>query len=323
MRTAIVRIVITTLLCFLSTCAIHKVETAKSLYWEARQAQEAGNDIEAISHWKAVVQKTDQEISAGHYLSTNYFMRASAYFELGEWDRGFADLKQLQPDQLREEELWIYPLYSVLIGDYYSQKSMTLIAENFYQSVLKKSAYKSSPVYLLALERHVNNAIRAADAAAPESPDPEKYKMKTYEDLSKEVQKYLEDVPYASVPHFLMADLLLKTKQPEPALEHFLASLEMGLPTADLRHSAEFEIATLLSDYKIPPRLKTVLLARGAEWWSQQNSETLSAGENNVEWLLQQEGSKEGVDKEQKETRIRYLAVRNGQKLKILAWEKL
>ena len=42
-------------------CAIRKVETSKALYQHARQAQESGNDVEAIVYWKALVQQTDRE----------------------------------------------------------------------------------------------------------------------------------------------------------------------------------------------------------------------------------------------------------------------
>src|SRR3990172_256078 len=124
----------------LTACSLHRVETSKTLYEQARAAEEQGHDLQAILYWKALAGRATSEIDAGHYPTTNYFLRASANFELGFWDQGYEDLKQVQPESLSEEEFWIYPLYAVLMGDYYSAKNMTSVAQNFYQSVLKKSA---------------------------------------------------------------------------------------------------------------------------------------------------------------------------------------
>src|SRR5262245_19652117 len=115
-------------LCFiilLSGCAHQKVETSKTIYENARAAQAENNEVQAIADWKAVVEIATREIEHEKYLTSNYFLRASAYFELGEWEKGFEDLKNVQPESLSEQEYWIYPLYAVLMGDYYSQRNMT------------------------------------------------------------------------------------------------------------------------------------------------------------------------------------------------------
>jgi hypothetical protein len=304
-------------------CAVHKVETSKDYYQLARQAEAEGKNLDAIAYWKALLKQADEQIQQGHYLSTNYFLRASAYFELGEWDKGFADLQELDPVDLKEEELWIYPLYAVMLGDYYSQNNMTSVAETFYQSVLKKSSYKTSSVYILALERHVNNSIRAINLLAEENESGEKLKKKEYEDLFKEVTKYAEEFPYNAVPHFLMADLLAKLGSVQPSLEHLLASLELGLPTKDLLHSAEFELASLLSEYKISPALNSTLLSKAEQWWSAQDSSTVfQAGQNTMGWLIQQEKVHEmESNSEQENVKVRYLAIKKGDSLKILTWE--
>src|SRR5439155_25638454 len=125
------------------------------------------------------------------------------------------------------------------------------LAENFYQAVLKKSTSKSSPIYLLALERHINNSIKAVEMEAARHKDPDKFRIAAYEDLQGEVAKFLEDSPAGGVPHFLLADLLVKQGKEEKALEHFLAALDFGLPTSDLKKSAEFELADLLSHHPV------------------------------------------------------------------------
>src|SRR5262245_31405832 len=130
------RIIIALLLLLICGCAIHKVETSKSYYESARQAQAEGKDVEATIYWKAIITQADEQIQAGKYLQTNYFLRASAYFELGEWEKGFADLKQVHPEELRSEELWIYPLYAVMLGDYNSQNTIMGFRENLVLSEL-------------------------------------------------------------------------------------------------------------------------------------------------------------------------------------------
>lgn len=305
-----------------SGCSINKVETSKALYEQARQAQAKGNDLEAVLYWKSLLQQSEKEMKAGKYVTTNQFLHASAYFELGQWDRGFPELKQLEPDQLRSEELWIYPLYLILLGDYYSQNQMPSVAEHFYESILKKSSFKTSSVYLLALERKINNRIKFVAFQAEKEKDPEKFKRKEYETLAKEVEKYLEEFPFSSVPHFLLADLLLKTGYSDEALEHCIAALELNLPTADLRQSAEFEIATLLSDYPVSPRLKSVLLKRASEWWENPDHGSIfQAGENNAEWISQQLGRDLQELKLDPGAKVRYLALSREGKLKILIWE--
>lgn len=299
-------------------CSVQRLETSKGYYAQARAAQEAGDDLQAVLYWKQVQAAADREIAAGHFLATNYFLRASASIELGDWEKGFDDLKQVTPDSLSNEELWIYPLCSVLTGDYYAQKNMPMVAAGFYQSVLKKSNLKTSSIYMLALERQVNNSIRMINTAAVSQKDPEDWKGKQYADLAKDLQKYIEDSPFSSVPHFLMGDLYLKQHKADEALQYILASLEMGLPTQDLKQSAEFEIVSLLSDYTISDPLKTTLLGRAQEWWKE--GSLLTAGENTAGWAQQQEGF---VSQLPPEARIRYLAVRRDDKIKILAWEKL
>lgn len=306
-----------------TACAITKVETSKSLYEKARQSQEAGNDLEAIIYWKALLHQADQEIQKGHFPVTNHFLRASAYFEIGEWEKGFDDLKNLQPELLTKEEFWIYPLYAVMMGDYYSQNNMTSVADHFYQTVLKKSAFKSSSIYLLALERSVNNSIKAINFEAENMQDVEKFKLKEYESLAKEVQKYIEDSPFGSVPHFLLADLKLKLGRADESLEHYLASIEIGLPTRDLQKSAEFSIASLLSKHKISSRIRSVFLAKAAKWWGGQASDSvLRAGENSMAWIRNQDPTIPSSE-DSPQQRIRYVAVDKGNKLTILIWEKI
>jgi tetratricopeptide (TPR) repeat protein len=310
----------------LCACAVQKVETSKEYYEKARQAQSEGKDLEAAVYWKAILAQADREIQAGHYLSTNYFLRASAYFELGEWEKGFADLQQIDPEGLRDEELWIYPLYAVLLGDYYSKQNMTSVAENFYQSVLKKSSFKSSPVYVLALERHVNNSIQAINLQTEKTEDGEKLRRKEYEDLMKEVNKYTEDYPFDSVSHFLLGDLLLKLGSPDASLEQFLASIELGLPTRDLLQSAEFEIVSLLSQYEVSAPLNSTLLAKAKQWWGSEGSSSFfKTGENTMDWLQRQQlihkipadANIAGA------TKVRYLGVESENRIKILTWERI
>jgi tetratricopeptide (TPR) repeat protein len=308
-----------------AACAVKKVETAKSLYLQARSSQEKGEDLVAIANWKAVVDQAGKELENGNYPNTNRIIRASALVELNEWDRAFEDLKGIKAEELRDEELWIYPMYSILMGDYFAHQGMLSVAENFYQSILKKSALKSSSVYLLALERHVNNSIAVIQRRASSKEDPEKFKSKEYEGLTKEVEKYVEEFPGGSVPHFLMADLLWKQKQMDEATEHLIAALELGLPTKDLQRSAEFEIASILTNYEISPALRPAILNRAQNWWSDEQSESLfRAGENTADWLSKQEFVRTPADlKADASTRVRYLALWTEQKLKILLWEKM
>lgn len=303
----------------LSSCAVHKVESSKSLYLQAREAQESGEDLRAVADWKALVEQCDREIAAGHFLSTNYFMRATALLELGRWDASFEDLKQIHPEELQEEELWIYPLYAVLMGDYYSHRGMTSVAANFYQSVLKKSALKSSSVYELAVERNANNSIKSIELAAEGKPDAEKFRQKEYEDLAKDLEKYTEENPFAGVSHFLLSDLYMKTGRSADALEHLLTSIELGLPTRDLQRSAEFEMANLLSGSPPPPaRLVSAILERAAHLWSATDPDALLiAGQNSADWMRQRGAAIEGNGS------MRYLAVRKGENLNFLIWENV
>jgi tetratricopeptide (TPR) repeat protein len=311
-------------LILIAACAVHKVETAKMIYLEARQAQEQGEDLKAIAAWKAAAEQAGKEIENGSYPNTNRMIRASSYVELGEWDSAFEDLKGIQIDQLRDEELWIYPMHSILLGDYYAQQNMNAVAENFYQSILKKSTLKSSSIYLLALERHVNNSIVLIQQHASTAQDPEKFKNKEYETLAKEIEKFVEESPQSSVPHYLLADMESKLGQGDLALEHFLAAVEMGLPTKDLDRSSQFEIATILTNYEISPLLRSTILKRGQRWWADQDSGLLRAGEESTEWLMQQSFVHAPEDlKSSADNRVRYLAISDGSKLKILLWEKL
>jgi hypothetical protein len=307
---------------FAADCAIHKVETSKALYEQARQAQGEGKDLQAIVYWKALLDQSEKEIRKGHYVATNSFLRASALFELGEWERGFAEIKQLHLELLRKEEFWIYPLYTVLLGDYYSQKDMPFVAQHFYESILGDSKFKNSSLYLLSLERKINNSIRAIQIQAEKKEDADKYKRKEYETLEKEVEKYLQDYPFSGVTHLLLADLLLKLGRADEALEHFIASLDLTLPTRDLKQSAEFEIASLLSNYTVSPRLKTVLLKRASDWWSKPDETSIfQAGENEAQWIAQQLGvNVQEVGSDPKAKR-RYLALSSQGKFKILLWE--
>src|SRR5262249_26083592 len=163
----------------------------------------------------------------------------------------------IQIDQLREEELWIYPMHAILMGDYYAKQNMNAVAENFYQSILKKSSLKTSSIYLLALERHVNNSIALIQQYAATAQDSEKFKNKEYETLAKEIEKFVEESPQSSVPHYLLADIESKLGEGNLALEHFLAAVEMELPTKDLNRSAQFEIAAILTNYEISPSLRS------------------------------------------------------------------
>jgi hypothetical protein len=311
-------------LVLIAACAVHKVETAKTIYLEARQAQEQGEDLKAIAAWKVAAEQAGKEIENGSYPNTNRMIRASSYVELGEWDRAFEDLKEIKIDELRDEELWIYPMRAILMGDYYAQQDMNSVAENFYQSILKKSSLKSSSIYLLALERHVNNSIELIQQHAATAQDPAKFKNKEYETLGKEIEKFVEESPQSSVPHFLFADIESKLGEGALALEHFLAAVEMGLPTKDLDRSAQFEIASILTNYEISPSLRSTILRRGQRWWSGEDSDLLRAGEESTEWLLKQSFVHTPEDlKSTAENRVRYLAISDGSKLKILLWEKL
>ena len=308
----------------LAGCAIGTVQHSKTLYVHAQEAANAGHDAEAILYWKEVIEQTTSEIKDGKFLMTNYFLRASSYFELGNWDKGFEDLKQVHPGELREEELWIYPLYAILMGDYYSQQGMTSVGENFYQSVLNKSTWKSSPIYLLALERHINNAIKTTESRAAGRPDAEKMRTAGFEDLRKETVKYTQDFPFSAIPHFLLADLLLKTARPDESLEQYLAAIELGLPTSDLQESAEFQIATLIADYPISPGMKALLLRKAGQFWTQPPAASIfHAGQNSVQKIvLENRVDLPEEIKSDPESRIRYLAVSKEGKLKIILWEK-
>ncbi len=311
-------------LILIAACAVHEVETAKTIYIEARQAQEQGEDLTAIAAWKAAAEQAGKEIQNGSYPNTNRMIRASALVELGEWDLAFEDLKEIKIDELRDEELWIYPMRAILMGDYYAQQNMNSVAENFYQSILKKSSLKTSSIYLLALERHVNNSIELIQQQAATTQDPEKFKNKEYETLAKEIEKFVEESPQNSVPHYLLADIESKLGENNLALEHFLAAVEMDLPTKDLNQSAQFEIAAILANFEISPLLRSTILRRAQRWWPGEDSGLLRAGEESTEWLLQQSFVHSPEDlKSSAENRVRYLAISDGSKLKILLWEKL
>jgi tetratricopeptide (TPR) repeat protein len=313
------------LIVVLAGCSIGTVQNSKSLYIHAQGAANAGHDAEAIVYWKKVIEQTSGEIKEGKYLTTNYFLRASAYFELGNWDKGFEDLKQVHPGELQDEEMWIYPLYAILMGDYYSQQGMASVGENFYQSVLNKSTLKSSPIYLLALERHINNAIKTTESRAAGRPDAEKIRTVGFEELRKEAVKYTENFPFSAIPHFLLGDLLLKTGRSDESLEQFLASIELGLPTSDLQESAEFQIATLIADYPISPAMKAVLLRKAPQLWNQPPAQSIfHAEENSVQKILLESGIDVPEEiKSEPESRIRFLAVSKEGRLKIILWEKL
>jgi tetratricopeptide (TPR) repeat protein len=309
-----------------SACSVRRVETAKSLYDSARRAQSEGNDTRSVVMWKAVMAKADREIQEGHFPNTAYFIRASARLELGQWDAAFEDLKNVSPESLTADEVWIAPLYSILMGDYYSHSDMFSVAAGFYQSVLKKSTWKSSPAYLLALERKVNNSVRMIETRAEQQKDPDKFRTREYGSVLSELRKYLEDHPGSSVPHFLVADLLLKTGQPEEAMEHLVAACEMGLPTRDLRKSAEYRMAEILANHQIPLELRRTLLRKAVLWWPAGGA--LSAFRAGVE-SVQTLGAREAVfyqpiaDGLSGETKIRYLAVVDeAGKWRILAWEE-
>jgi hypothetical protein len=195
------------------------------------------------------------------------------------------------------------------------------VADNFYSSVLNKSSLKTSSVYLLALERQINNTIQKLQRNA-DSNDDEKAKLKEYEALSKQVEKYIEEIPYASVPHYLLADLLLKLGHADPALEHLIASIEIGLPTTDLRRSAEFEIANLLTDYEVSAGLRTLLLQKAADWWGGKTASVLRSGSGTADWVQQHEFARPDLKISGAQGQVRYLAIANGEKLKILLWER-
>lgn len=307
---------------FILSCAHQKVETSKTIYENARAAQAENNEVQAIADWKAVVEIATSEIEHEKFLTSNYFLRASAYFELGEWEKGFQDLKNVQPESLSEQEYWIYPLYAVLMGDYYSQRNMTSVAHSFYQSVLKKSSWKASSVYLLALERDVNNSIKAVNLHTENQPDGEKVRLKEYNSIAGDIEKYLEEVPFQSVPHFLIADLYAKTGKSEEALEHELAALELGLPTHDLRQSAEYQLAQLANQNPIPSHLKSAFLDRAFKWWSGDQSDSLFlAAQDTVDHL--RETKSVDLPDVDAATKIRYVAVKSGSDYKILIWEKV
>jgi len=312
------------ILFILSACSIHQVETSKVAYLKAQQAEDSGRDAEAILYWKKVRDLASAEIQRNHYPDTNNFLQASAYVALEQWDLAFEDLKRIQADQLRSEEAWIFPNYCVLLGDYYSHQNMTAVAENFYQAVLKKSTWKSSPIYLLALERHINNSIKAIEKEAPRQKDPDKFRGAAYEDLQGDVAKLLEDSPSGSVPHFLLADLLLKQGKQEQALEHFLVALDFGLPTSDLKKSAEFELADLLSHHPVSPEIKGALLDKAAVWWKNQEPDSIfRTGQNTVRWLIEQKAQLPGELNDSIDSNVRYLAISDHGTLKVLIWEKL
>ena len=300
-------------------CAIHKVETSKSIYNSAIQAEEAGKDVEAILYWKKLVEATSRQIDSGQYPASNYFMRAAAQMELGLWNEAFADLKNIDAASLSEAEYWMYPLYLVMQGDYYAASGMPSVASNFYQAVLKKSSYKTTSVYLLALERQVNNTIKSIQQKAAGAPDPEKYKDREYKALAADVLKYVEEFPHSAVPHYLLADLLLKTGAADDALEQVMAALDLGLPTQDLRKSAEFLLATIASGPGVNAQLKSTLLRKSVQWWSSGDSGSiLRAGENQAAWLREQDPS---FPESAADGTVRWLAVIAQDRLRVLLWE--
>jgi tetratricopeptide (TPR) repeat protein len=318
----VVLLVLSALLVF-TACGIRQVETSKAAYLKAQEAENTGHDADAILYWKKVRDVATREIESNHYLDTNHFLRASAYSQLQEWDLAFQDLKQVNAGQLSEPEAWIYPDYCVLLGDYYSHQNMTDVAENFYQAVLKKSTWKSSPVYLLALERHINNSIQAIEMEAVRQKDAEKFRAGEYADLQKDVEKFLEDSPSDSVPHFLLGDLLLKQGKSDRALEHILVALDFGLPTADLKNSAEFELADLLAHHSPSAEMKSTLLNKAAVWWTKEESSSIfRAGQNTVRSLKEQNAQLPDSMNDEMDSNVRYLGISDHGTLRILVWEK-
>jgi hypothetical protein len=306
---------------FLLSCAANRIETNKSVYQQAREAQETGDDLKATLYWKELLARSEKELASGSNVSTNSFMRASALFELGRWEDGFSALKDVHPEALSEEEMWIYPLYTVLMGDYYSQKKMTSVADDFYQSVLKKSSLKMSPVYMLALERMVNNSILRINSEARTRPDPEAWKSKQYQDLQSDVQKVILESPGNGVPHFLMGDLLAKTGRTDDSMQHLIASLDLGLPTHDLKQDAEYELAGQLSVHGASEEWKSAFLESAIRWWgSPTASSVFQAGENSVKWAKE---SGLVVDATlQPDVMIRYVAIKRQDGLRIVVWDR-
>lgn len=305
----------------LMSCAANRIETHKSIYQQAREAQESGDDLQATLYWKELLTQSEKELAAGSNVSTNSFMKASALFELGRWEDGFSALKDVHPESLSEEEMWIYPLYTVLMGDYYSQKKMTSVADDFYQSVLKKSSLKMSPVYMLALERMVNNSILRINSEAKQHSDPDVWKSKQYQDLQSDVQKVILESPANGVPHFLMGDLLAKTGRTDDSMQHLIASLDLGLPTHDLKQDAEYELATQLADHGAAEEWKPAFLESAIRWWSgPAASSVFQAGENSVKWA--RESGLTGEPALDPDVMIRYVAIKRQNGLQIVVWDR-
>jgi hypothetical protein len=142
--------------------------------------------------------------------------------------------------------------------------------------------------------------------------------------LQNEVEKFLEDSPAGSVPHFLLGDLLVKQGKEEQALEHFLVALDFGLPTSDLKKSAEFELADLLSRHPVSPEMKAALLDKAAIWWTNQESSSIfRTGQNTVRWLVEQKAQLPDAMNNAMDSNVRYLAISDHGTLKVLIWEKL
>lgn len=302
-------------------CAAHQVETSKAIYEKARFAQDSGNDLEAIGYWKKLVEITSGEIEKDHHPGTNRFMRAVGKLELGMREEALGDLKELNALALRKEEYWIDPLYAVLMGDYYTVQGMYAVAEDMYQSVLKKSSLKSSVVYMIALERYINNSIRKVEQNCLRQPDPDKCRTKEYERMEKEMRKFVEEFPFSGISHMLLADLLMKTGNAEESLEHLLVSVDLGLPGHDLQSSVEFQIAMILKNHGVPSSLKKVLLEKAVQWWSRpSNDHILEAGDESGAWLIQESGLAD-IDQEEN-IQVRYLGIRTDGKLEVLVWER-
>jgi len=303
------------------SCAANKIETHKSIYQQAREAQEAGDDLNATLYWKELLARSEKELAAGSNVSTYSFMKASALFELGRWEEGFSALKDVHPESLSEEEMWMYPLYTVLMGDYYSQKKMTSVADDFYQSVLKKSSLKMSPVYTLALERMVNNSVLRINSEAKTHSDADGWKAKQYQDLQSDVQKVILEFPANGVPHFLMGDLLAKTGQTNDSMQHLIASLDLGLPTHDLKQDAEYELATQLSEHGAAEEWKPAFLESAIRWWSAPAaSSVFQAGENSVKWA--RASGLTGDAALDPDVMIRYVAIKRQNGLQIVVWDR-
>jgi hypothetical protein len=97
--------------------------------------------------------------------------------------------------------------------------------------------------------------------------------------------------------------------------------MELGLPSKDLVHSAEFLIASVLSSQPVDDPIKSVILGKAQGWWSGSQPESIfRAGENQAGWLRQFDpafsADVPGSDS------VRYLAVSRAGGMKVLLWER-